>query len=125
MTTKATKRVAIADDEPDMRDFLSRLLPRLGFTVVVTAANGEELLQGCRQALPDLIITDLKMPQCDGLSAVQELWQQRPIPVIFITAYPQELTAWNATDATLKLLIKPIRRSDLEQALAEIGFPPS
>jgi response regulator NasT len=41
-------RIAVADDEPDMRDYFARILPRLGHQVVASAANGEELVARCR-----------------------------------------------------------------------------
>jgi CheY-like chemotaxis protein len=111
-------RIAVADDEVDMRDFLCKMLPRLGHEVVVVAADGEALLTECRRTLPDLNITDLKMPHRDGLSAVEELRRERSVPVIFISAYPQEL-AGNATaqSAHTTVLVKPVKRADLEPAI--------
>ena len=41
-------RIAVADDEPDTREFFERYLPRLGHTVTAVAENGQELLERCR-----------------------------------------------------------------------------
>ena len=43
-------RIAIADDEPDMRDYFQQVLPRLGHTVVAVAQNGRELVDLCRMS---------------------------------------------------------------------------
>jgi CheY-like chemotaxis protein len=112
-------RIAIADDEVDMRDFLCKVLPRLGHEVVAVAADGEQLLAECLRAQPDVVITDLKMPRCDGLSAVATLWQTRRVPVIVISAFPQELAdcPW-AQSPMVTVLVKPIKKADLEPALA-------
>ncbi|MEX2027765.1 MAG: response regulator, partial [Pirellulaceae bacterium] len=56
-------RIAIADDEIDMRDYLARILPRMGHKVVSAAATGQELIEHCRQFHPDLVITDIRMPE--------------------------------------------------------------
>lgn len=114
-------RIAIADDEVDMRDYLCRMLPRLGHEVVAVAADGDQLIAACRQHLPDLIITDVKMPNRDGLSAVEELWHESSTPVIFISAYPQELAGHAFTPEEHAItLVKPIKRSDLEPAIARV-----
>ncbi len=53
-------RIAVADDEPDMRDYFARILPRLGHQVVAQAHDGRELVEQCRAAQPDLVITDIR-----------------------------------------------------------------
>ena len=60
-------RIAVADDELDMRDFFERMLPRCGHKVVSVAENGRQLIEHCRELHPDLIITDIKMPDLDGI----------------------------------------------------------
>ena len=63
---KRGMRIAVADDEPDVRDYFRRMLPRLGHDVVGGAANGRELVELCREHKPDLIIADVRMPEMDG-----------------------------------------------------------
>ena len=48
-------RIAVADDEPDMRDYFLKILPRLGHRVVAVAATGEDLLAQCRAACPEAL----------------------------------------------------------------------
>src|SRR5688572_4370810 len=58
-------RIAIADDEPDLREYLQETLTDLGYQVVAVAATGQELVDLCRTTNPDLVITDIKMPEMD------------------------------------------------------------
>jgi len=55
-------RIAVADDELDMRDYLQAILPCFGHIVVAVASTGRELVEKCRAERPDLVITDIKMP---------------------------------------------------------------
>jgi response regulator NasT len=111
-------RIAVADDEPDMRDYYTRILPRLGHRVVVVAATGEQLVEQCRIALPDLVITDIKMPDLSGTEAAARLCEQRPLPVILVSAYiDSELIGATGSGHAQAYLVKPIKQSDLEPTI--------
>jgi len=115
----ASLRIAIADDEPDMRDYFQDVLPRLGHSVVAIAQNGRDLVEKCRQTQPDLVITDIKMPELDGIDAASLIYQQRPIPVILVSAYHDAALIERAEmDHIMGYLVKPIKQSDLEPAIA-------
>ena len=64
---KKSLRIAVADDELDMREFFQRMLSRNGHQVVSVAENGRQLVEQCRELQPDLVITDIKMPDLDGI----------------------------------------------------------
>ena len=49
-------KIAVADDEVDMRDYFQKMLPLLGHQVVSVAATGQELVDNCRRNPPDLVI---------------------------------------------------------------------
>lgn len=112
----ASLRIAVADDEPDMRDYFARILPLLGHRVVVVAADGEELVAGCQAERPDLVITDVKMPGLDGLSAATRLSAELRLPIILVSAH-HELGA--GSEGVLVSLVKPIRQAALVQAIAQ------
>ena len=112
-------RIAVADDEPDMRDYFQKILPRLGHQVVAVAGTGRELTEQCRAVQPDLVITDIKMPDMDGIDAATHLYQEAPVPVILVSAYHEpELIARAEADHILGYLVKPIKQSDLEPTIA-------
>ena len=107
-------RIVVADDEPDMREYLARVVPRLGHRVVGVAANGRELLEVCRAATPDLVITDIKMPELDGIDAATELYRERPVAVLLVSAHSDSgLVERAALDHALGYLVKPIKQADL------------
>jgi len=112
-------RISVADDEQDMREFLERMLPRMGHEVVSVAGTGRELVEHCRQFQPDLVITDIKMPDMDGIEASSEICRERPLPVILVSAFHDaELIERAGGDHVLAYLVKPVGRADLEPAIA-------
>jgi response regulator NasT len=116
--TEALK-IAIADDEPDVRDYYQRVLPRLGHQLVAAARTGRELVERCRAERPDLIITDIKMPDMDGIEAAEEISRDGPIPVILVSAYHRpQLFERASGDHILAYLVKPTKQADLEAAIA-------
>ena len=112
-------RIAVADDEADMREYFSKILPRLGHEVVVVAATGAELVAKCREARPDLVITDIKMPDMDGLAAVAEIRRDSPVKVIIVSGYADRGNRVRAEEARVSgYLLKPIKRADLAAGIA-------
>ncbi len=114
-------RIAVADDEPDVRDYFRVMLPRLGHQVVAAAANGRELVEFCREHKPDLIIADVRMPEMDGDVAVHEICQNSPIPFILISAYSKPagtLDSYGSVSRTY--LTKPVKRDDLVDAIEQV-----
>lgn len=111
-------RIAIADDEVDMREYLQKFLPVLGHSVVSAAKTGKELVAHCNQHHPDLVITDIKMPEMDGIDAAVEIYRQNAIPVILVSAYHDpKLIERAESDHILAYLVKPIKQADLEPAI--------
>jgi response regulator NasT len=111
--------IAIADDEPRMRDYYREILPLLGHRVTVAAQTGRELVEGCRDAQPGLIITDIKMPDMDGIDAAREVCRGEPIPVILVSAYHEpDLFERAKAEHILAYLVKPIKQADLEAAIS-------
>ncbi len=112
-------RIAVADDEPDMRDFLRKVLTHLGHEVVAVAEDGDDLVRQCRATQPNLVITDLAMPGLDGLAAVRQITKERPVPVIVVSAYhDDELIRRALQEQVLAYLVKPIKSVDLPPAIA-------
>src|SRR5947208_5589333 len=87
--TNRPLRIAVADDERDMLQFFKEVLPQLGHEVVAAAATGRELVERCREARPDLVITDIRMPDMDGIEAAAAVNRERQVPVILVTAHPE------------------------------------
>lgn len=119
--TNSTERlkVLIADDEPEMLEYISCIVARAGHLVVATAADGQELIEQHRQHSPDLIITDVRMPEVDGLEAATRCFLDRPVAIIVISAhYDPDLIERATDDHVLAYLVKPIKATDLEPAIS-------
>ena len=111
-------RIVAADDEVNMRDFYRTILTRQGHQVIGIAENGRELVELCREHRPDLVVTDIRMPELDGLDAVREISRESPVPAIVVSAYHDEEFLERArAESILAYLVKPIRATDLEPAI--------
>ncbi len=84
--TKASKaQILVVDDEPSLRDNLARLLSAAGYHVS-TAENGFDALLQLRRATPDVIISDLNMPQMSGFEFLSVVRRRFPdIPVVAVS----------------------------------------
>jgi len=83
-----SKRIVLADDDPDMVEFMMLPLTKRGYDIAV-GRNGEEALDLVRHHQPDLVILDVCMPFVDGLEACERLKKDsrlKDIPVMLITA---------------------------------------
>jgi AmiR/NasT family two-component response regulator len=115
--TRALK-IVVADDELDMRDYLQQILPLLGHQVLGVAHTGRELVDLCVATHPDLVITDIKMPDMDGIDAAAEIYRHVAIPVILVSAYHDpEFIRRAEADHIMAYLVKPIKQADLEPAI--------
>ncbi len=80
-------KVLVVDDKPMMRDSVGRTLQRAGYTVVA-AGNGEQALAMVAKHRPAAVITDLKMPEMDGLELLGKLrTADVDLPVVLMTAF--------------------------------------
>jgi response regulator NasT len=111
-------RIAVADDERDMRDYFQRILPELGYEVVVVAENGRQLIERCRTTKPDLVIADIRMPDGDGLEAAAAINRERPVPVVVVSGYHQADYLQRAREGpVMAYLVKPVKAPDLDAAI--------
>jgi two-component system, response regulator PdtaR len=110
-------RIAVAEDERNMREYLRELLPRLGHEAVAVE-SGRQLVELCRTAPPDLILTDVRMDDMDGLAAAAEINRDAAVPVILISAHhDDELRARARQEYVMAYLVKPVKQADLEMAI--------
>jgi two-component system, response regulator PdtaR len=112
-------RILIAEDETIIRLDLRELLERAGFEVCAEARDGEEAIELARAESPDLALLDVKMPRLDGIEAARRILDERPIPIVMVTAYgEQELVSRAVEAGVFGYLVKPFRESDLLPAIA-------
>jgi response regulator NasT len=112
-------RILIAEDETIIRLDLRELLEKAGFEVCAEAKDGEEAVALARTAAPDLALLDVKMPKLDGIDAARRILEERPIPIVMVTAYGEEELVSRAVEAgVFGYLVKPFRETDLLPAIA-------
>ncbi|HAS55644.1 MAG: Fis family transcriptional regulator [Nitrospirae bacterium GWC2_57_13] len=89
-------KILVVDDEKSMRDFLSIMLRKTGYDVSI-AENGEEALARMQSEIFDLVISDVKMPDIDGIAVLKQVKDISPETiVIMITAFATTETAIEA-----------------------------
>ena len=111
-------RILIAEDETIIRLDLRELLERAGFEVCAEAKDGIEAVELAASAEPELAILDVKMPRLDGIEAARRILEERPIPIVMLTAYGQDELVSRAVEAgVFGYLVKPFRETDLLPAI--------
>src|SRR3954449_6538289 len=111
-------RILVAEDETIIRLDLRELLERAGFDVCAEAKDGLEAVELARSEQPDLAILDVKMPRLDGIDAARTILDERPIPIVMLTAYGQDELVARAVEAgVFGYLVKPFREQDLLPAI--------
>ena len=113
--TAATRaRLLVVDDEQPQREMLAGILERAGFEVM-TAADGARALELLGQEGYDLLLTDQRMPNMDGLALLEQAQRLEPrLPVVLMTAYGTVSTAVEAMKrGAADYLTKPFERDEL------------
>ncbi|MDK1471927.1 SpoIIE family protein phosphatase [Streptomyces sp. 549] len=112
----APARVLVADDNADMREYLSRILRDAGYRVS-TAHDGQEALEAVRSDAPDLVVSDVMMPRRDGLSLVGALRadpRTAALPVLLLSAKAgQEASIEGLQAGADDYLVKPFAAAEL------------
>ena len=118
---ESIKRILVVDDEENTRIGLSKLLSQEGFEVE-SAANGNDALDLLAQHKINLVISDINMPDMNGLAFLRELSRKFPsTSVIMITAYggvESYLEAMNL--GAYEYLHKPVRLEELRSVMKKI-----
>jgi len=108
-------KVLLADDNADMRDYVSRLLSE--HYHVVTAVNGEDALEKMIQLRPDLLLSDVMMPKLDGFNLLKNIRNHpdiKNIPVILLSARAGEEAKLEGLDSGADdYLVKPFSAKEL------------
>lgn len=117
----AAEKILIVDDEEGMRRLLDRLLSREGYETV-TVGSGKDAIRQMRADTFDLVVTDIKMPEMDGLQLLDEIKAYNPsLPVIVITAYGTVENAVQALRAgAYDYITKPFESDELRLTVAQV-----
>ena len=110
--------ILVVDDELLIRDLLYDFFQQQGWTIAV-AENGARALEILRSRKIDILLTDIKMPQMDGLALTTQVRSLYPdIPVVLMTGYPSVETAVEGIKAKVEdYIIKPFNINKLFKVL--------
>ncbi len=116
--TSRSLRILIAEDESVTALGLEQDLRSLGHTVIGIAGDGETAVSMARNLSPDLVIMDVRMPYLGGLEAAARIHDERPVPIIIVTAYSDPETLGRAAGAPVfHYLVKPVNAAQLGAAI--------
>jgi PAS domain S-box-containing protein len=117
LPTLEPMRILAVEDEPEVLDVIRAMLVATGHTVV-SAASGREALELFEREPIDIVVTDLGMPGMTGLALAQEVKRRRPVPVVLLTGWADELDDTHRRHVDV-LLAKPVTRERLVGGLAK------
>jgi len=125
LLSKQAKRILLVDDEENARIALSLLLSREGY-IVDTVSNGFEALEHLREHEVNLIVTDINMPEMDGICFLREV--NRCFPgsnVIMMTAYGGVESYIEAINlGAFEYINKPVKIEELKSIMTKIFQEP-
>ena len=119
--TAIGQKILVVDDEQNMRIALYEALSRNGYDVSV-AENGQMALDMVEKAPPDMLITDIKMPNIDGIELLRRIKAIRPsLPVVIVTGFATVDTAVEAMkQGAVDYIIKPFSVEVIEETVARV-----
>ncbi len=115
------KRILLVDDEENARTALAKILSREEYEVI-SAGNGFEALELLNNTQVDLIITDINMPEMNGMSFLREINQLYPgSNVIMVTAYGEVESYIEAMNlGAFEYINKPVRINELKKIISKV-----
>lgn len=112
------RRAVVAEDESLIRMDIVETLTEAGFEVVAAVGDGQSAIEKTREARPDIVILDVKMPQTDGVTAAEKIGAENLAPVVMLTAFSQAELVERARDAgAMAYVVKPFTPGDLPPAI--------
>jgi len=114
-------KILIAEDERDIRELITFTLTFAGHEIV-QANNGAEAVEIAQQAMPDLIMMDVRMPRMTGYEAcraIKQIESIKHIPVVFLSAKGQDDEVSDGLDAgAIEYIMKPFSPTELAEKIA-------
>lgn len=113
-------RIVTVAQGPELRRFLrENLEDQCGHQVVGEAATGTDLVRAVLALEPDVVVFDLHLPGCNGLDALRQVYQERPVAAVVLTpCQDQDLARRALEDYYLVYLVKPVEPHHLEPAVS-------
>jgi response regulator NasT len=117
-TVLPSLRLVVVEDDAAVRQFLKETLEQMGHQVVGEAASGTDMVRTVLDQEPDVVIFDIHLPRLNGLDALRQIYQERVVAAVAITAdRDADLVRRALEEHVLAYLVKPIEAHQLGPAL--------
>ena len=120
--TRQSARLIVVDDEPLVREIITEQLEAVGFSVLALPGGADALAALDAGEAADLMVSDLSMPEMDGIALIREAQRRRPkLPAILLTGFATnaaEIAISGAINGTFSLLRKPVTEQQLIERVA-------
>jgi response regulator NasT len=111
-------KIVVVEDDPVIRLFLKETLEQQGHQVVGEAATGTDMVRTVLELEPDVVVFDIHLPRLNGLEALRQIYQERIVAAVAITAdRDTELVQRALEEHVLAYLVKPVEPYQLAPAL--------
>lgn len=118
----AVGHILVVDDDVNVRTMVAHVLEDTGYNVT-TANDGQEAIASVNETMPDLVISDIMMPNMDGIELFNTLRanpQTRAVPVVMMTSLtPEHVTQHNKIEPA-SILVKPFQITALLDTIAQL-----
>jgi response regulator NasT len=116
--TLPSLNLVVVEDDAAVRQFLKDALEQMGHHVVAEAASGVDMVRTVLEHEPDVVLFDIHLPRLNGLDALRQIYQERVVAAIAITAdRDQDLVRRALEEHVLAYLVKPVEAHHLLPAL--------
>ena len=114
-------KILLAEDDNDMRRFLAKALANAGYEVI-SYDNGASAYERLREEPFTLLLTDIVMPELDGIACIEQLMQLNPdVLILVVSALSDKATGIEALEKGARgFLLKPFTEQDINDALMEL-----
>jgi len=117
-STVGSLKIVVVEDDATVRLFLKDTLEKLGHQVIGEAATGTDMVRTVLELEPDVVVFDIHLPRLNGLDALRQIYQERVVAAVAITAdRDQELVRRALEEHVLAYLVKPVEEHQLGPAL--------
>src|SRR5438270_10412213 len=114
----AALKIVVVEDDATVRLFLKDTLEKLGHQVVGEADNGTDMVRIVMELEPDAVVFDIHLPRMNGLDALRQIYQERIVAAVAITAdRDQHLVRRALEEHVLAYLVKPVEAHQLGAAV--------
>ena len=118
-------KVLVAEDNPAVREFIERAIKTLGVKVV-SVSDGQQALDALNQDTYDVLVTDIVMPNVDGIALALKAVRQYPnLKIVMISGYAQERMRAHNLDALVhRIIAKPFSLEEICEAVEDVAKLP-